>query len=113
MSYTNNNGVFKNLLGILDANELQLAETAYVENRLFDLRIRNSPMGNFDLDHLKVIHHFLFQDVYEWAGKTRAEQTIIAGQSFMPLPVLIKGSSVFLLADQIKPVLEQAFEDLK
>ncbi len=27
--------------------------------------------GKFDLEHLKSIHHFLFCDIYEWAGKIR------------------------------------------
>jgi cell filamentation protein len=27
--------------------------------------------GIFDFNHLKRIHHFIFQDVYDWAGKTR------------------------------------------
>ena len=25
--------------------------------------------GRFDYDHMKAIHRYLFQDVYEWAGK--------------------------------------------
>jgi cell filamentation protein len=27
--------------------------------------------GRFDYDHLKAIHHHMFQDVYEWAGQER------------------------------------------
>jgi cell filamentation protein len=27
--------------------------------------------GGFDYDHMKAIHRFLFQDVYEWAGQER------------------------------------------
>jgi len=27
--------------------------------------------GSFDFDHLKRIHHFIFQDLYDWAGQTR------------------------------------------
>ena len=32
------------------------------------------PIGNFDATHLKAIHRYLFQDVYEWAGRTRDER---------------------------------------
>ena len=27
--------------------------------------------GNFDFEHLKRIHHFIFQDLYDWAGQIR------------------------------------------
>lgn len=27
--------------------------------------------GNLDFEHLKAIHKYLFQDLYDWAGKTR------------------------------------------
>lgn len=34
--------------------------------------LREQPIaGSFDLDHLRAIHRFLFQDVYEWAGEVR------------------------------------------
>lgn len=27
--------------------------------------------GSFDFEHLKRIHHFIFQDLYDWAGQIR------------------------------------------
>jgi hypothetical protein len=27
--------------------------------------------GNFDAEHLKLIHEYLFRDVYDWAGRLR------------------------------------------
>ena len=27
--------------------------------------------GNFDLKHLQAIHKYIFQDIYDWAGKIR------------------------------------------
>jgi len=27
--------------------------------------------GNFDFKHLKDIHHFIFQDMFDWAGQIR------------------------------------------
>ena len=27
--------------------------------------------GNFDYAHMKAIHHYIFQDIYEWAGQER------------------------------------------
>ncbi len=29
------------------------------------------PIGDFDLRHLRAIHRYLFQDVYDWAGDIR------------------------------------------
>lgn len=31
----------------------------------------NPIKGNFDLEHYKAIHNFLFEDIYDWAGKLR------------------------------------------
>ena len=46
-----------------------------MEKRLTMLRILelvDKPIqGNFDLKHLQAIHKYIFQDVYEWAGKIR------------------------------------------
>jgi len=38
--------------------------------------------GKFDLDHLKSIHRHLFQDVYDWAGKTRTVSISKDGDMF-------------------------------
>ena len=46
-----------------------------VEKRLTMLRILelidNPVLGKFDLEHLKMIHRYIFQDVYDWAGEIR------------------------------------------
>jgi cell filamentation protein len=39
--------------------------------------------GNFDLPHLQKIHKYIFQDVYDWAGKLRTVQ-IEKGTVFCP-----------------------------
>lgn len=34
--------------------------------------LQKQPMqGNFDLNHLRAIHRFLFSDIYDWAGEIR------------------------------------------
>ena len=34
--------------------------------------LERSPIdGNFDFEHYKAIHHFLFCDIYDWDGKIR------------------------------------------
>lgn len=53
--------VFRNKLGLRNADALDRAERNFVR-----LRHREGvPHGAFDLTHLRAIHHHLFQDVYE------------------------------------------------
>lgn len=62
--------VLRNKLGLTDAVALQVAEHKLVTLRLAELG--ETPVkGNFDLQHLKAIHGYAFQDVYDWAGQTR------------------------------------------
>ena len=52
--------------------------------RLLDLH-ENPISGSFDSDHLRRIHHFLFQDVYAWAGEFRTVP-IAKGDPFFARP---------------------------
>ncbi len=70
--------VLRNKLGIRDAAELDRAERRRVAQRLSEA----VPRGDFDLDHLKAIHHHLFQDVYAWAGQTRTIEIAKDGALF-------------------------------
>jgi cell filamentation protein len=59
-----------NRLGITDPVVLAAAEFKIVSVR--DVQVaRTSIPGGFGLAHLQAFHRFLFQDIYEWAGKTR------------------------------------------
>lgn len=53
-----------------DYHELQKLEAYSTAGNLLYLQL-NPIKGNFDFDHLKAIHYFIFQDIYEWAGKIR------------------------------------------
>jgi cell filamentation protein len=73
--------VLANKHGILDAEALKQFEYEQTALRIAELRER--PIrGNFDLDHLKAIHAYIFQDVYEWAGKPRVVNLSKGGSSF-------------------------------
>ncbi len=63
-------GVLRNKLGFTEQESLDRAESdsVVVRGTLLDL---NPPKGNFDAQHLKTIHEYLFRDVYEWAGQFR------------------------------------------
>lgn len=59
-----------NRLDIHDKDKLLTAETSLVAVRLYQLQ-KNPICGSFDYNHLCRIHHYIFQDLYDWAGKTR------------------------------------------
>ena len=63
-------GVLKNRLGITTEIELEKAEANFAGLRSYNL-MQSPIQGKFDLTHLKAIHRYLFQDVYEWAGECR------------------------------------------
>jgi cell filamentation protein len=46
--------------------------------------------GAFDLEHLKAIHQHTFQDIYEWAGTTRAQPMSIEGEQVRAAPLIHK-----------------------
>ncbi len=104
--YTLPNGLtLKNKLGLSSYEALEAAETAYVADRLLEIRLLQGPKGNFDAEHLKAIHRHLFQDVYEWAGRTRNEPVALSdgtiatesvlrkidGKPFMEGPLITEG----------------------
>ena len=62
--------VLKNKFGITDLKKLKLVEEEIVFKKIFNLSI-NPIDGNFDSLHLKKIHTYLFEDIYEFAGKWR------------------------------------------
>lgn len=62
--------VLKNKAGISDQDLLDQYEADITAVRLLELA-RNPLEGEFDLEHLCKIHRYLFQDIYEWAGRIR------------------------------------------
>jgi cell filamentation protein len=67
-------------------NKLDLREQAELD--AFEAEISSAradeplPEGNLDFAHYKAVHHHLFQDVYEWAGKARTVRMSKGGNSF-------------------------------
>ena len=110
------NGTLKNLLGFTGARELAVAETDYAAQGLAEIQSGQAPVdtrGRFDLAHLKAIHRHLFQDVYEWAGTTRAEPTTLEGETFRQRPLLMKGTTTFEPSNRVNRKLDAAFVQLK
>ena len=62
--------VLKNKLSIKDSEMLYNAEREFSMARYAALQVK--PInGDFSLKHLREIHKYLFQDVYDWAGVLR------------------------------------------
>lgn len=70
--------VLKNKLDLRDADEL-----ASFEAEMSDARAdEEAHTGELDFEHFKAVHHHLFQDVYDWAGKTRNVRMSKGGNPF-------------------------------
>lgn len=67
----------RNLLDLHDPAALETAERQLTAIRAAELAIGQAEVPQtFDLDHLKAVHHHLFQDVYEWAGQLRVTELV-------------------------------------
>ncbi len=62
--------VLENKLGIKNQKELDVADATLTAAREIEWR-EKSIEGYFDLNHLREIHRYLFQDVYPFAGEIR------------------------------------------
>ncbi|MFA7446136.1 MAG: Fic family protein [Flavobacteriaceae bacterium] len=78
--YTNKNGVLHNLANIEDEKILSVYESLKVSKRVEELF--KNPIKIKSSDALLIIHHYLFQDVYEWAGKVRTVNISKNGKPF-------------------------------
>ena len=62
--------VLINKLDIREQEKLHNFERKLTMLRVLEL-IDRPIKGNFDFEHLKEIHRYIFQDVYDWAGEVR------------------------------------------
>lgn len=65
-----NSNVLKNKLNIEDAETLHSVERELTMARYFAMETMGVT-GDFSFRHLCSIHKYLFQDIYEWAGRVR------------------------------------------
>ena len=59
-----------NKFGIKDEKKLSQMETLITTAKCQELEIRPI-VGDFGFDHYKAIHKYIFEDLYDWAGKVR------------------------------------------
>lgn len=65
-----NSRTLKNKLGIRDFDKLYNRERDLANLRSREL-FERPVQGRFDFEHLREVHRYLFQDVYDWAGEVR------------------------------------------
>lgn len=63
-------GVLKNKLEIKNEEILDKAEVEFSCNAIHELSV-NPLIGNYDFEHFCNFHKYIFDDIYEWAGKPR------------------------------------------
>lgn len=94
-----NAGTLRNLPGILDPNELTQFEYTAVAARQRLLAMNPELVaGDFDAEHVRALHRYLFQDVYEWAGEYRT-QNISKGMAARDFADVNSGEIDLYLAD--------------
>jgi cell filamentation protein len=76
-------GVLRNLANVTDADTLLFIESGAVTKRIAELQ--ENPIKIKDSQTLLDIHKYLFQDIYEWAGKPRTVEISKGGKPFFPL----------------------------
>lgn len=99
--YVQDNGTLKNKLNISDSKVLYVKELEYSSVRMFELFSgKKNLKRTYDLQHLKNIHKYIFNDVYGWAGKIRNVD-------------IAKGNTLFCKTINIENYSENIFSELK
>lgn len=88
-----------NKFGIKDDKQLLIIEGQITFAKGSELE-RNPIKGNFDFEHYKAIHKYLFDDIYEWAGKIRNVD-------------MSKKGTLFAKANEIETLAKACFSRLK
>jgi cell filamentation protein len=85
--------VLINKLGIKD--EQQLEENEAFITLVKSAELETCPLNmNFDFEHFKAVHKYLFKDLYEWAGSVRTVN-------------FSKENTLFCPADEIEKIREK------
>lgn len=85
--------VLRNKAGLTDADALEQFETAMT----FARSDEPLPRGRLSITHYRAVHHHLFQDVYDWAGRSRTVR-------------LTKDASTFCYPEHIAREMRRLFD---
>ena len=96
--------VLKNKLGIKTHELLEQAEADYVVFRLKEI-VLDPLKGDYHTEHFFKMHEYIFQDLYEWAGKPRTiaiykEEDVLGGMS-------VEYSDPFDIVSDVHHVLQE------
>ncbi|WP_286822713.1 Fic/DOC family protein, partial [Idiomarina sp. UBA1919] len=91
--------VLTNLLDIRNADKLAEAEIEFTAERYRLYQSPRATIQQFTFEHLKKLHHHLFQDVYEWAGEVRDVD-------------ISKGETRFCTCTRIEPEAKKLFKNI-
>ena len=101
-------GILRNKFGLTSQESLDRAEANAVSARSILVQL-NSLKGNFDSEHLKAIHAYLFQDVYEWAGRFRTIP--LAKADYVQGGRVTKFTAPDLIEQELKRVLDELADE--
>jgi cell filamentation protein len=93
-----------NLVKAKNLKDLGTKERELTSKRVFQLNI-NPIRGDFDYQHLKNIHNYIFKDVYTWAGKDRFDMGLNG--------VFLKGNQHFVPGNELPKYSKIIFDELK
>ena len=88
-----------NKLDIRDEKQLDIVESQITVAKISILQ-QNPIDGNFNFEHYKAIHKFIFEDLYDWAGIPRIVD-------------ISKKGTLFVKAANIEEIATACFERLK
>ncbi len=101
----------KNKLGVRGLDQLQDAEARLSSARMVERILAGSPDRTFDGARIKAIQHHIFQDIYEWAGRT---QVPLSDGTVASEPVMRKpGGKPFAAGPDIPRVLHRFAASLR
>lgn len=101
-------GLLRNLQNITEADTLLFVETAAVTKTLQELY--ENPIKIVWIDSVFKIHKYLFQDIYEWAGKKRIVEISKDGKQFFPISYF---DNAFRYIDQLIAEFKRIAQDSK
>jgi cell filamentation protein len=73
--------VLRNRRNLIDSAALDEYEAISTQRRLIELSLLPTK-GTFEVSHLKEVHRYIFQDVYDWAGQFRTVNISKGGNLF-------------------------------
>jgi len=95
--FDESNGILRNKFGLRDARELERRIASLSATRVLELS-RAPLTGKFDIQHLRRIHQYIFQDVFPWAGDFREVTTSRTSSFGFPPPQFLIPSLETLFA---------------